>query len=494
MTLEAETQPPPERDEDSFTQRGPLRPEQLVSVRRHQARRLAGHSFHAIDTLFLICVTVFFLQQNSDRAVLDLAPVVAGVCCTWIMLLVLDMYRFGRAEGYFNHFSRLALALLAGVSATSVSHAVVSSQQSQLSDLLPFGLISGAGMLILHAVWWTLVARWRSQGLLIPNVVVVGANSQAEEFISTTIDRRDMNILGVFDDRADRSPLEMLGVPVLGTTDTILTHRIMPSVDLIVVTVDQSATQRLNQIMSRLEKLPNPITMYLDDVDANRRADAIEQIADAPLAPLHTKACSSRKAFAKRVQDLVIGLFALLFFGIPMMLIALAIRVDSPGPVFFRQPREGFNNEQFLVWKFRTLRHETTDMKAERQVTANDDRVTRLGRVLRSTSLDELPQLFNVIAGEMSLVGPRPHAIGMKTSGFESSELVAQYAHRHRIKPGMTGWAAINGSRGPMHKPEEINTRVAFDIAYIERQSSLLDLKIMAKTIPSMLGDRGANR
>ena len=133
-------------------------------------------------------------------------------------------------------------------------------------------------------------------------------------------------------------------------------------------------------------------------------------------------------------------------------------------------------------------------MKAERQVTANDDRVTRVGRTLRSTSLDELPQLFNVIAGEMSLVGPRPHAIGMKTSGFESSELVAQYAHRHRIKPGMTGWAAINGSRGPMHKPEEINTRVAFDIAYIERQSSLLDLKIMAMTIPSLLGDRSAIR
>ena len=232
----------------------------------------------------------------------------------------------------------------------------------------------------------------------------------------------------------------------------------------------------------------------LDDVDANRRADAIEQIANAPLAPLHTKIGSTHKAFAKRVQDLVIGLFALLFFGIPMMLIALAIRLDSPGPVFFRQPREGFNNEQFLVWKFRTLRHETADMKAERQVTANDGRVTRVGRTLRSTSLDELPQLFNVIAGEMSLVGPRPHAIGMKTSGFESSELVAQYAHRHRIKPGMTGWAAINGSRGPMHKPEDISRRVAFDIAYIERQSSLLDLKIMAKTIPSMLGDRGAIR
>ncbi len=494
MSWEAETQPTPERNEDSFTQRGSLRPERLVSVRRHQDLRLAGHYFHAIDTLVLICVTVFFIQQITDRALLVLVPVVAGVCCTWFMLLVLDMYRFGRNERFLNHLSRLFLALLAGASATSVCHAVISSQQSQLSDLLLFGLISSAGMLLLHVIWWSLVARWRSKGLLIPNVVVVGANNQAEEFISTTIDRRDMNILGVFDDRADRSPPHMLGVPVLGTTDTMLTHRIMPCVDLIVVTIDQSATQRVQQIMGRLEKLPNPITMYLDDVDANRRADAIEQIADAPLAPLHTKNGSTRKAFAKRMQDLVIGFFALLFFGIPMMLIALVIRLDSPGPVFFRQPREGFNNEQFLVWKFRTLRHETTDMKAERQVTADDDRITRVGRFLRSTSLDELPQLFNVIAGEMSLVGPRPHAIGMKTGGVESSELVALYAHRHRIKPGMTGWAAINGSRGSMHKPEDISMRVAFDIAYIECQSSLLDLKIMAKTIPTMLGDKDAIR
>ena len=140
------------------------------------------------------------------------------------------------------------------------------------------------------------------------------------------------------------------------------------------------------------------------------------------------------------------------------------------------------------------MRHEAADMRAERQVTANDDRVTRVGRILRSTSLDELPQLFNVIVGEMSLVGPRPHAIGMKTGDVESSELVARYAHRHRIKPGMTGWAAINGSRGPMHEPEEISMRVALDIAYIERQSALFDLKIMAKTIPSLLGDRAAIR
>ena len=154
-------------------------------------------------------------------------------------------------------------------------------------------------------------------------------------------------------------------------------------------------------------------------------------------------------------------------------MIALAIRIDSRGPVFFRQRRQGFNNEEISVWKFRTMRHETADPQAVRQVTADDDRVTRIGRFLRKTSLDELPQLFNVIVGEMSLVGPRPHAIGMKTGDIESAELVAEYAHRHRIKPGMTGWAAINGSRGPLHEAEEVSRRVALDVGYIERQSVL---------------------
>ena len=147
-----------------------------------------------------------------------------------------------------------------------------------------------------------------------------------------------------------------------------------------------------------------------------------------------------------------------------------------------------------MVWKFRSMRHEAADPTASRQVTANDDRVTRVGRFIRKTSLDELPQLFNVLRGEMSLVGPRPHAIGMKTGQVESARLVAEYAHRHRIKPGMTGWAAVKGSRGPLHTAADVRTRVRLDIEYIERQSLWLDLWIMLVTVPVLLGDPAAQR
>ena len=123
-----------------------------------------------------------------------------------------------------------------------------------------------------------------------------------------------------------------------------------------------------------------------------------------------------------------------------------------------------------------------------------DERVTRVGRFIRRTSLDELPQILNVLKGEMSLVGPRPHAIGMKTGDIESARLVGEYAHRHRLKPGVTGWAAIKGSRGPVDTPDAVRRRVALDVEYIERQSFWLDLYIMAVTIPCLLGDRAVVR
>jgi lipopolysaccharide/colanic/teichoic acid biosynthesis glycosyltransferase len=140
------------------------------------------------------------------------------------------------------------------------------------------------------------------------------------------------------------------------------------------------------------------------------------------------------------------------------------------------------------------MKQEAADATASRQVTHDDDSVTRIGRFIRKTSLDELPQLLNVIAGEMSLVGPRPHAIGMKTGHVESARLVADYAHRHRIKPGMTGWAAVNGSRGPLHTAQDVRRRVQLDVDYIERQSLWMDLWIMAITVPVLLGDRAAIR
>jgi exopolysaccharide biosynthesis polyprenyl glycosylphosphotransferase len=166
-----------------------------------------------------------------------------------------------------------------------------------------------------------------------------------------------------------------------------------------------------------------------------------------------------------------------------MLAIALAIKLDSPGPVFFRQKRYGFNNQLIEVLKFRTMYHSARDEKAERLTSRNDPRVTRLGAFLRRTSLDELPQFLNVLRGDMSIVGPRPHALAAKAGGLLYQEAVREYAARHRVKPGITGWAQINGWRGETETLEQIKKRVEHDLAYIENWSLLLDLKIIFRTV-----------
>jgi Undecaprenyl-phosphate glucose phosphotransferase len=339
-----------------------------------------------------------------------------------------------------------------------------------------------------------MVAGWRAKGALTPNIVLVGATRHAERLIRDALQRRDINVLGVFDDRLARSPDSVAGVPVLGDAEALMTHRMTPYVDKIVLALDPRAETRVRELTARLSTLPNEVTLLVDPVDASERGAALDRLARAPLASLDGPIDDDRRAFNKRIQDLVVGTIAVFLLAPVIALTALAIRIDSPGPIFFRQRRHGFNHEEIVVWKFRSMRHEAADATASRQVTANDDRVTRVGRFIRKTSLDELPQLFNVLAGEMSLVGPRPHAIGMKTGQIESARLVAEYAHRHRMKPGMTGWAAIKGSRGPLHTAADVRTRVRLDIEYIERQSLWLDLWIMLVTVPVLLGDRTAQR
>jgi exopolysaccharide biosynthesis polyprenyl glycosylphosphotransferase len=185
----------------------------------------------------------------------------------------------------------------------------------------------------------------------------------------------------------------------------------------------------------------------------------------------------------KWLFDHVVG-FVILLLALPVMgLVALAIKLDSPGPVLFRQKRFGFNNERIDVLKFRSMHHHQADPTASRAVTRNDPRVTRVGRFIRKTSLDELPQLFNVvIQGNLSLVGPRPHAVQSKLQSRLFDEAVDGYFARHRVKPGITGWAQINGWRGEIDTTEKIQKRVEFDLYYIENWSVLFDLYILLKT------------
>ena len=194
----------------------------------------------------------------------------------------------------------------------------------------------------------------------------------------------------------------------------------------------------------------------------------------------------------KRGLDVALALIALTLFSWLLLGIALLVRLDSPGPVLFRQRRTGFNNRDFEMWKFRTMHHHLADPDARRQTTHDDPRVTRVGAWLRRTSLDELPQIFNVFRGDMSIVGPRPHAPGTRAGGRVFDQVVGDYAARHRVRPGVTGLAQVRGLRGPTETEEKLLSRVDSDLEYIENWSLWLDLRVLAQTVYAVLRMKNA--
>ena len=467
--------------------RGPLRPEALSPVRSRLTGAMLRRSFRILDAVLMLAA--LGATEWLHPHLRTLAPCILGAAVGFALLPAFDAYVYAPGERLVQ-----TLARTAGVSAVAALLALAAAALMGLPrDIWSWAGLNWGVLALAHAGALVSVRRWRRQGRLTPNILVVGATDNALRLVETALRTREVFVLGVFDDRSGRIPPTVHGVPVLGDTPALLGHRILPFVDRIVLTVNAAGPARTAELIERLRVLPNELCLFLDGEDPRSRSTTLSWLARSTLSVGGAKARESRQ-MAKRVQDVVLGLL-LLVPALPVMaLVALAVRLDSPGPVLFRQRRHGFNNEEILVWKFRSMKSASTDQAGARQVSLNDDRVTRVGRFIRKTSLDELPQVFNVLQGQMSLVGPRPHPIGMKTAGQDSHRLVAEYAWRHRMKPGITGWAQINGSRGPVHTAEEVRRRVELDVDYIERQSFWLDLYILAMTLPRLLGDGEAVR
>jgi putative colanic acid biosynthesis UDP-glucose lipid carrier transferase len=213
---------------------------------------------------------------------------------------------------------------------------------------------------------------------------------------------------------------------------------------------------------------------------------SVKEMAGLPLLTLSESPLIGNHLMFKAVEDRVIALIALVLLSPLMLVVALLIKLDSPGPVFFRQSRTGWNGKEFHIWKFRSMKLHQVQNGEVKQATKDDDRITRIGRFIRKTSIDELPQLFNVLSGKMSMVGPRPHAIEHNT---DYDKRIRAYMTRHRIKPGITGLAQINGYRGETDTLEKMKKRVEYDMHYINNWSFWLDLEILLKTIPALLRD-----
>jgi Undecaprenyl-phosphate glucose phosphotransferase len=251
------------------------------------------------------------------------------------------------------------------------------------------------------------------------------------------------------------------------------------NVEEIYLLVDWYHHQLIDGILEALAVLPILVHLVPDENVARFSSHPISNIGDTWTAVLNRTPLTLIELAAKRCFDLALATAAVLILLPLMLATALLIKLDSRGPVFFLQKRNGFNVKTFEIFKFRTM-HVLEDGPVVKQATRNDPRVTRLGRWLRKSSIDELPQLFNVIRSEMSLVGPRPHAISHNS---EYEKLIANYAFRHHVKPGVTGWAQVNGYRGETQRIEQMERRVEHDLWYINNWSPWLDLKIILRTI-----------
>ena len=379
--------------------------------------------------------------------------------------------------------------------------AIVLAFATRTIDHLPRGLAGlwlCAGLALVICCKMALVWQLRlleRRGVLKEAVAVVGAGTMADHLVEhlRRCNPDDVEVVGIFDDRASVvRQAHGINHPV-GTVSDLVRMGQTRQIDWVVLAMPSAAEMRLNAVVHSLKALAVSVGLCPESVGSGLPYQAIDYIGGGlPVTTLAKRPIRQWDALVKSMEDLILGSLVTALLLPLMAVIALAIRIDSPGPILYRQRRHTTNNCEFDVLKFRTMRwNPTADCSVLKQTSVNDDRVTRVGRFLRKSSLDELPQLFNVLKGEMSLVGPRPHAVNMRTEERLGHEIIDCYSHRHRVKPGMTGWAQVNGWRGATETAEQLRRRVEFDIYYIENWSLPLDLKILAMTVRVVL--RGTN-
>ncbi|MGE3870070.1 MAG: undecaprenyl-phosphate glucose phosphotransferase, partial [Pseudorhodoplanes sp.] len=357
----------------------------------------------------------------------------------------------------------------------------------------------GFGMLALVGARLVLYRRmktWTREGRLTRRTAIVGGGEAGEQLIKALRAQTDsdVSVVGVFDDRgSDRSPNFCAGLPKLGTVDDMVEFARRTRVDLVLFSLPISAESRILQMLKKLWVLPVDIRLSAHSNKLRFRPRTYSYVGGVPTIDVADRPIADWDYVMKWLFDRLVGGLALFAAAPAMLLIAVAIKLDSRGPVLFKQKRYGFNNDLIEVYKFRSMYVDQSDATASKLVTKGDPRVTRVGRFIRKASLDELPQLFNVVfKGNLSLVGPRPHAVNAKAAAKLYDDAVDGYFARHRVKPGVTGWAQINGWRGETDTQEKIQKRVEFDLYYIENWSLLFDLYIVLMTPFALLKTENA--
>lgn len=354
---------------------------------------------------------------------------------------------------------------------------------------LYFGLIQGVLVLLSHLLMEQLISSARRGGVSSRRLLVIGAGELGRKVRSEVIMHRELGIdfAGFLDDHVE-------GPEILGKTDQLPDVILDKDIQEIVIAVPFHFYLLINPLVEKADLLGVRIHFAIDyskwyDFHVNVRylgTMPLLTVGDFPLDNLYNK-------FWKRLVDIVLSFVALVLLSPLFVVVGLLVKFTSKGPIFFKQQRTGYSQKKFMCYKFRSMATFTVDedgnevkTATDKRPTKDDTRITPIGAFIRKYNIDELPQILNVLKGEMSLVGPRPH-MGSDEEEFQSH--VSEYMSRHFVKPGITGWAQVNGCRGPVDTPEDIIKRVEYDMEYIEKWSLLMDFKIMAMTLKSTAPD-----
>ncbi len=438
----------------------------------------------------------FFTAERSEwlwaeALLLASVGILAIIAMEAAQLYSIPMFRSVGAQA-----ARLVCAWSAAVFLPWLGLALTGSAASAGGWLIAWWVLGLIVLALSRIVLGVLVRRWTRAGRLARRTVIVGGGEPGEALINAirADATSDVEMLGVFDDRDDtRSPTIVAGLPKLGTVDDLVAFARRTRIDLVIFTIPISAETRILEMLKKLSVLPVDIRLSAHTNRLQLRPRSYSYLGKVPVIDVSDRPIADWDVVMKWLFDHAAGSALLLAVSPIMLATAIAIKLDSRGPVLFRQKRYGFNNELIEVFKFRSMYVDQSDADARKLVTKDDPRVTRVGRFIRKTSIDELPQLLNVVfTGNLSLVGPRPHAVHAKAADRRYDEAVDGYFARHRVKPGITGWAQINGWRGETDTAEKIQHRVEHDLHYIENWSIAFDLYILARTPLALLKSENA--
>ena len=438
----------------------------------------------------------FFWPQPLDwpqQAVVVLAEI-------WAFLSVMERIRAYRVEHYTTFWKQL-WHLLAGAAGVAVVALLV------LAAFLPeFGLVD-SWLLSWQALQFLLLLGNRQfqhvmirlverRHLLRRKTVVVGANPVGEAALRELTGPGGApghEVVALYRSGSDDPAVTSLaGVPVSGPVEDLAAYAQHHTIDLIVLAQGWDKAPEIFRLMAAVEWIAADVVIPFEEAGVRPSFARIAPVAGLSTLQVMYRPFKGSQGIVKAAEDYVVAGLALLLLSPLLLLVALAIRLDSPGPVFFRQPRTGIGQKSFSIFKFRTMTVDPNDDGSVGTNSRHNPRITRVGGILRKLSIDEIPQLINVLRGEMSIVGPRPYVANMLVGQERFADMVRRYATRHRIKPGLTGYAQAHGMRSnALRDPENARKSVEMDIYYITHWSLWLDLRIMLRTI--LVGLTGKN-